>query len=268
MSRLAPSVGSPYTGPILGRCDVWVARPCEVPLSVDRLLSPLEIARRDRYRNRIDQRRSAVGAAMVRTLLGLATGEDPSAVEVDRACQCGEHHGRPRLASRPDAVPVSLSHAGDVVVAAVTRGVRVGVDVEPLQHREGGRVVPMRVLAPAEQAQLRSSAESGLEETDDWGRFLRYWTCKEAIVKATGDGITVPLEDIVIDWRDGRPHVADWRGKPERAPRITLHNVEAVAGHAVVVALLDAPGLQVQVFAAADGLPGFSPEPSRAAGAT
>lgn len=92
MSRSAPSVGSPYAGPILGRCDVWVARPSEVPLSVDRLLSPVEIARRDRYRNRIDQRRFAVGAAMVRTLLGLATGEAPGAVEVDRLCRCGEHH--------------------------------------------------------------------------------------------------------------------------------------------------------------------------------
>lgn len=229
---------------------------------MDRRLSPLEIERRDRYRNPIDQRRFAVGAAMVRTLLGLATGEAPSAVEVDRLCRCGEHHGRPRLASRPDAVPVSLSHAGDVVVAAVTHGVPVGVDVEPLQHKGEGREIPMRVLAPVEQAQLRSHTALGLKETDDWGRFLRYWTCKEAIVKATGDGLTVPLEDVVIEWRDGSPHVADWKGKPERAPRITLHTVEAVAEHAVVVALLDAPGLQVQVFAAADGLPGFSPEPS------
>ena len=51
-----------------------------------------------------------------------------------------------------------------------------------------------RCLAPSEQQSLAS-----ISPTQHSSAFLKYWTCKEAYLKATGQGISESLAGIEVD---------------------------------------------------------------------
>ena len=75
----------------------------------------------------------------------------------------------------------NLSHSGDWVVLALDDG-EVGVDIEGLSP--GNLSVARRVLTPGE---LRWMEEAPLE------RFHTLWTVKEAVIKATGRGLSLDM---------------------------------------------------------------------------
>lgn len=91
---------------------------------------------------------------------------------------------KPRLVGETD-LDFSVSHRGDVILVAVARGVRIGADVEtsPFDAFDSA-ALRRRMLAPAER------------HLDDPGTALdrvalaRVWTAKEALVKATGTGLS------------------------------------------------------------------------------
>jgi 4'-phosphopantetheinyl transferase len=43
--------------------------------------------------------------------------------------------------------------------------------------------------------------------------FFTYWTRKEALVKATGDGVTVPLSEVVVTPPGTPPKLLDYPGR-------------------------------------------------------
>jgi hypothetical protein len=98
---------------------------------------------------------------------------------VDRSCpSCGRHHGRPRLpGTGPD---VSISHSGATVAVAVSTAGAVGVDVQQVADDSVHDLSPL-VLAESEARHVVVARD-----------FFIYWTRKEALVKATGDGVAVP----------------------------------------------------------------------------
>jgi len=85
---------------------------------------------------------------------------------------------------RPDGSPVaacggmeiSVSHSRHIAALAVSRGGRVGVDIEEYRTRQLKRIAP-RVLSPAELA-VYGTGDASL---------LRAWTLKEAAYKAIAD---------------------------------------------------------------------------------
>jgi 4'-phosphopantetheinyl transferase len=46
--------------------------------------------------------------------------------------------------------------------------------------------------------------------------FLRYWTRKEAVLKATGDGLRVPMDELVVSAPEEAAELRSWRGRPDR----------------------------------------------------
>lgn len=95
--------------------------------------------------------------------------------------------GRPFLAGGPE---FNLSHSGDLVLCAVARGVRLGVDIE--------------LVAPLELEDLAASflPREWREITahpDPLGRFYDFWTAKEAVAKAEGLGLSLPLPEIRLE---------------------------------------------------------------------
>jgi 4'-phosphopantetheinyl transferase len=120
-----------------------------------------------------------VGRALARHALARHAPGDPT-FTIDP-------HGR--LAVAGSAVRFNLSHAEGVVVCAVAEA-DVGVDVEKVDERRTEPGIWEHYFAPVEVAAL-----SALPEAARCERFFRYWTLKEAYIKARGLGLSIPLQD-------------------------------------------------------------------------
>ncbi|WP_018655805.1 4'-phosphopantetheinyl transferase family protein [Actinomadura flavalba] len=189
------------------------------------LLDAAERARRDRYVRPADRDRFTLGVTLTRLALARRLALPPERVPLTRACpDCDAPHGPPRIAGGPF---LSVSHSGDRVAVAISGHGPVGVDVEEAAGRIGDDVAA-HLLAPGESA----TGEDAL---------LAYWTRKEALLKATGEGLREPMTHLRVSAPDAPPALLDWTGRPGLAARFTLRTLDPGPGHAACLALLDHP---------------------------
>lgn len=189
--------GSRATGDDLNmRCDVWWARPAT---ATERLLAMLDDVERERYANyrmEIDKLRFLTGRTLIRAVAGRSLGIEPEQVVLDSSCySCGKPHGKPRVVAGPDlpaAPEVSVSHSGSLVALAVVGGAPVGVDVEQIRAAE------VTELARATFSEREHAAFAALPDNDRQGAFFAYWSRKEAVVKAVGKGMSIPMTTLTL----------------------------------------------------------------------
>ncbi|MDB4960394.1 MAG: 4-phosphopantetheinyl transferase [Myxococcales bacterium] len=139
---------------------------------------------------RADDARAFVAARTVlRRLLGHELACDGESIEIVETAS-----GKPRLAGVGD-LEFNVSHGGELVVVALARGRAVGVDVEPMiASRRRIDDISELSLGPRALEHLRSVPAS-----ERGAMFTRWWVRCEAVCKATGVGLIVPLEDDVPD---------------------------------------------------------------------
>lgn len=132
------------------------------------------------------QRRAWARRAFTRRVLGGVLGEDPARIEFDV-----EPGGKPRLID--DRMWFSCSSSGDHLIVAVADR-PVGVDVEQVRADLDPHDLARRYFSPEERMHLEHEAYGdALVE-----RFLLLWTAKEALGKATGEGVTPWLDTTVL----------------------------------------------------------------------
>ena len=137
-----------------------------LPGGADRLLTATELDRADRFRRIEDRERYRSAHVLARLVVAELNGLAVDEVVITQTCRwCGGAHGRPAV-EHPADVFVSWSHAGERVLAAATRLGPVGVDVES--------------VAAVARARVAEDAPA--------------WVRKESLLKATGDGLTIPVE--------------------------------------------------------------------------
>ena len=88
-------------------------------------------------------------------------------------------HGKPRLARAASEWGFNLSHAGDYVVAALAKGVAIGVDLESLARKTDMEALGERVFSESERELVRAGGRDA---------FFALWSQKEALLKALGCG--------------------------------------------------------------------------------
>lgn len=190
-----------------GEVVVWPVRLAEVSPGVESVLSPPELERAARFRREADRRRYVAGRGAVRQILGEVLDVPPGQVPIDRG-----PNGRPEI---PGPLDIGISHAGDLLVLALTRHGRVGIDVEALDPVLEAASLARRHLSAAEARTVADRSPGDRVEA-----FLRFWTLKEAVRKALGEGLGIdtrawPMriapdgEAAFLDDRD-RPQ-GDWR---------------------------------------------------------
>jgi len=220
-----------------GTADVWWARRTDASDRLAGLLDETERRRWTAYRRAEDRERFLVGCALAKAALARYTGRSPADVRFDRTCaRCGEPHGKPAIAGGGPGH--SVAHSGDLVAVAVARA-PVGVDVEQAEGRRhllGGdgdpEALARLVLSEAEQAALAALPAHGRARA-----FLVAWTRKEAVTKATGDGLRAAFSEVVVAADAGPPRLLSW--PYERSPReVTLLDLDAAAGYVAALAIL------------------------------
>ena len=194
-------------------------------------LSPAEHARAARFGTDALRERWIAGRASLRKVLGLALRTSPAEVPIVRGPR-----GRPQLGSGDAGLDFNVSHTGGVALIGVLRtngrAVRIGVDVERVARELGSDRLARKFLTAPER-----SAISGLGPDERRRAFLRYWTCKEAMSKATGDGLLAPFRHIEVDLRAAPRLVGG--PLPYRPDAWTLLAAPVLETHFATVALWD-----------------------------
>jgi 4'-phosphopantetheinyl transferase len=194
-------------------------------------LAPAEQARAARFGREPLRRRYVVGRASLRWVLGSTLGLAPSDVPIVR----GER-GRPRLDGEAN-LDFNISHTESVALIGVTRSGRIGVDVECEARTVNADGLARKFLTAGERASL-----APLEEPARRTRFLRYWTCKEAMSKATGDGLSAPFRRLEVQL--GKRIELRAGPAPYDPARWRLYAVDVVDGYLGTAALWVATGKQ------------------------
>ncbi|SEC96221.1 4'-phosphopantetheinyl transferase superfamily protein [Streptomyces sp. TLI_105] len=224
-------IDRPPAVPVLGPadCHIWWADPATVTDDCLDLLDETEQSRLPQLRRTEDRQRFIAGRALLRTAAAGYLGLPPQWVEVIARCpDCSRNHGKPELPGT--GLQVSVSHSGSRVAVAVTRTGPVGIDVEEISASVAPAELLPHVLGPAEP---RTPAHTTI------GGFHRMWTRKEAVLKATGQGLRIPLSEVGVSAPEEDPRVL-FLGGPAAGPAedFVLADLEAGAGCAAAVAVI------------------------------
>ena len=181
-----------------GTVHLWWARVSEAEPHLDRLrrtLSSDEAERAARFRVEDARQRFIVARAVLRSVLGRATGVDPA----DLVFAYGEH-GKPHL---PAGGPsFNVSDSGDFAVVALASA-ELGVDAEVMRPLARRKQLARRICTQRELEAIESIPEAERDAS-----ILRLWTCKEAGLKAVGTGLSGGVRNVEIDLRpDGPPRL-------------------------------------------------------------
>ncbi|MGH8264790.1 MAG: 4'-phosphopantetheinyl transferase family protein [Steroidobacteraceae bacterium] len=157
------------------------------------LLSRTERQRAERLRADRDRRRFIVARARLRQLLARRLGTRPESIDLVSGLR-----GKPALAC--NGLHFNVSHSEDIAVYAFSRGGEVGVDVEAIRRLREADDIAARTFSRRE-----NEAYAALEPHLKALGFFNCWTRKEALVKAVGHGLSMPLDDIEVTLAPGEP---------------------------------------------------------------
>jgi 4'-phosphopantetheinyl transferase len=200
-----------------------------------RLLPPEEVRREQQFRQPWSRLEYLVSRVLARVALSAETGEPLAGWQFVHNA-----HGKPAVASEySPPLEFNLSHTRGLVVCGVSRLGPVGVDVEELSRPMREVDFARRFFAPSEAAALESAADAERHEL-----FFRFWTLKEAWLKAVGLGLSFPLERFAFSLADNRsPRLTLPPDYPERADHWTFGEVKLGGQHQVAV-VVRAAGVQ------------------------
>ncbi|CEJ45530.1 4'-phosphopantetheinyl transferase superfamily protein [Chrysosporum ovalisporum Ak1311] len=162
------------------------------PAEQENLLATLssdEVARANRFHFQEHRQRFIAGRGILRRILARYLGIEPQQVVFSY-----QERGKPILgnALAQSGLCFNLSHSQGLALCAVNHHSEIGVDLEYIRSMSDVEALTKRFFLPREYAVMRSLSQEQQQEI-----FFRYWTCKEAYLKATGEGLA-QLEQIEI----------------------------------------------------------------------
>jgi 4'-phosphopantetheinyl transferase len=204
---------------------------------LESLLDAAEQSRVAAMRRRADRHRFVVAAALARAMVAESAGTDPAGIRLDRTCAvCGGPHGKPRVTGDGAPLELTVSHSGDRVVAAVALGKPLGVDVECAPPLTAALLDCVDgVLCADELRRVRALAPDERPTG-----FLTYWTRKEAVVKAVGEGLRVPLNSFAVTGPREPGRIVSWPARPHLVRQTTLIDLHPGTGYVASLAVLGA----------------------------
>jgi 4'-phosphopantetheinyl transferase len=177
-----------------------------------------------------DRKRFIVGRGVLRTILGLYLGVEPSLLRF-----CYNSHGKPYLADRfgGGALQFNLSHSHELALYAFTRGREIGVDLEYIRYIPDAEQIAASFFSARENTVLHTLPTSQKQET-----FFNCWTRKEAYIKAIGNGLAQPLDKFDVSLAPGEPaRLLSVDGAPEEASRWSLKALTPAPGYVAALAV-------------------------------
>lgn len=153
------------------------------------LLCAQELQRGDRFLREEHRRRFCLARAFLRVILAHYVGMAPEQLQFREGT-----HGKPYLDPNPDGLQFNLSHSQDQAIYAINLGESLGVDIEWISPEIETQPLAARFFTPGERQRIAS-----LPEDQQRHAFYQIWTRKEAVMKATGLGLSGLSQSTVGD---------------------------------------------------------------------
>ncbi|MBI4531872.1 MAG: 4'-phosphopantetheinyl transferase superfamily protein [Candidatus Latescibacteria bacterium] len=208
--------------------------------NLERILSADERLRVERFAFRQDRDRFIVGRGLLRVLIGRYLRRTPQELCFDYG-----QYGKPTVVVEDGSVDLrfNVSHSQGVVLYAVACHREVGVDVERVRAEFAVEPIAERYFSTREVEALQALPVAVREEA-----FFTCWTRKEAYVKATGKGFSLPLDQFEVSLVPGGPAVllrTDW--DPQEVSRWALQALSPGQGYVAALAV-EGHGWQLQCW--------------------
>ena len=211
--------------------DCWAVEldgmPGDVEDKADTLLCAEEVTRANRFHAAGHRQAFVASHIALRSILGRYLHTAPSAIAISTG-----PYGRPFLTKPAFAVHFNLSHSGNVALIAVASVTEVGIDVEAVRPIPEGLDLARRFFALADIETIETTAPDRRGDA-----FLTVWTRKEAVAKAVGHGLSLPLDRFSVGPADG-PAALTWSDGGSAADW-TIADLVPAAGYVGAVAVRD-----------------------------
>ena len=226
MTALSPTDTHPAYA--LDEADValWLVRLADAPptmLEGAQTLSLAEHAAGARFKSPILQTRFLQRRVALRAILAGYLG-----VPAAELLFTENEFGKPALHASLASTGLSFnsSHSGPVAVIAVGKSRRIGIDVEAVRPIKDAEKIAARFFSSQESTALRA-----LDPDDRNTGFLQCWTRKEAVIKALGGGLSIPLDSFAVSLQPHQPAaILAWSIPGTVAAAWRLYHLEPTAG--------------------------------------
>ncbi len=181
-----------------GEVHVWrVGLDCIPPVIVElrATLSPEERVRARRFHGHQMCNRWTAARGALRRIVGEYAHRDPASLEF----RVGTY-GKPELVGEPGEIAFSLSHSRNMALVAVVNSGRVGVDAEHVDVSLEFEKIIERSFAQEERDDILALPRESRRRA-----FFATWTRKEAFVKATGQGLSLPMDRFAVSVNPDQP---------------------------------------------------------------
>jgi len=196
----------------------------------DALLSVDEKARAGRFHFEKDRNHYIVCRGLLRLILSTYLDIKPTQVEFS--------YGRYRKPALKTGLGIkdlefNLSHSKDLGVFAFCLERPIGIDVEYIRPMPDEDRFAEQFFSTSETAWI--TAHDGLIKQDG---FFKIWTCKEAFFKVSGDGLTLPISQAIMELDNSQSiHLAAINGRQSDAARWKIISYEPAAGYQAALAV-------------------------------
>ena len=187
------------------------------------LLATEELARMSRLRAGVPREEFVLGRACLRALLAIALGTNPREIKLSVS-----GNGKPHLPS----IEFNVAHSRGQLWIALSRSAAVGIDVERVDRTIESMDIAEKNFTDLERASLEAAAPGEARART----FFRIWTRKEAVVKAHGGGLLLPLAAIEtsVEGSEGAVRFVDNDGS---AHQYFVRDLDAGHGFAAALAV-------------------------------
>ena len=220
-------------------------------------LSADERSRADRFHFEKDRVQFTTAHGILREILSRYRGGSPAEVRFSNGphgkpgldtTEGGEQAGATAAGERNDVadsgecvgaaaaeerIEFNMSHSRFMALYAVTLRRAVGVDIEHIREDFECGTIAERFFHGSETAFLR-----GLPERERREAFFRYWTYKEAYIKARGEGLSIPTKSFAVEIiPGGRAVIRDSGPGSDGSEQWYLFSLDPAPGFAGAVAV-------------------------------
>ncbi len=137
-----------------------------------------ELAQINKFKLKEDRIRGICGKVVAKILLSKYTGIRKDEISIQKG-----KYGKPYFNNK-EHIQFNISHSEEYVILAFTKEEKVGIDIEKIREFNDYKDIARQFFCDFESRDVIN--------TNSINHFFKYWTQKEAFVKATGEGL----------WRD------------------------------------------------------------------